>query len=204
MKSTFAAIVIAAVAGLTDAVALTNSDFSGIEAGKAFDITWSDAEGPVTLKLKDGASDDLQDVMTLTSGDSSGSYSWTPSASLPDVEYAIEITDSTGVPNYSKQFSVEGATGSTTSASSSATVASSTTLTTITSSTSVSSTSSFSVTSTTTTASSSASTGASTTKTGTASTTTATSSPIPTTNGAQGVIAPFIAPLLLAAAIAAF
>lgn len=68
MKVTISSVVLAALLGLVDAkVHLTNSNFSDIEAGSTFEITWDDAEGPVTLTLKNGASGDLKTVQTITS-----------------------------------------------------------------------------------------------------------------------------------------
>lgn len=57
------------LAGLASAkVALTNSagDFADVEAGKPFEITWTDAQGPVTVTLKRGPSDNLSTVSTIT------------------------------------------------------------------------------------------------------------------------------------------
>ena len=57
------------LAGLASAkVALTNSagDFADVEAGKPFEITWTDAQGPVTITLKTGPSDNLSTVSTIT------------------------------------------------------------------------------------------------------------------------------------------
>lgn len=64
MKFIISSLVLAGVACAT--VALTNSDFSDIEAGTPFEITWADAEGPVTVTLKSGPSDNLQDVAQIT------------------------------------------------------------------------------------------------------------------------------------------
>lgn len=43
---------------------LTNSGYSVTE-GQPFTITWTNADGPVTLLLKDGASNDLSTVATI-------------------------------------------------------------------------------------------------------------------------------------------
>jgi hypothetical protein len=52
---------------LTAAVEFTNtaSSLANIQAGTAFDITWTDATGPVTLLLKDGPATALQTVLTI-------------------------------------------------------------------------------------------------------------------------------------------
>lgn len=68
MKVTISSVVLSALLGLVSAkVQFTNSNFDGIEAGSTFEITWDDAEGPVTLTLKNGSEDDLKDVETITS-----------------------------------------------------------------------------------------------------------------------------------------
>ncbi|ESZ98558.1 hypothetical protein SBOR_1008 [Sclerotinia borealis F-4128] len=115
----------AAAATLASAVQLTNPSFA-VTAGSPFNITWSDAEGPVTLVLKDGPSTALTTVSTIGSGLTGGSYSWTPPATLDSSLYAIEITDSTNDPNYSVQFQVSGATASASTVTASSTSASST------------------------------------------------------------------------------
>lgn len=67
MKAVISSVVLAALLGLANAtVQLTNSNFDDIEAGSTFEITWADAEGPVTLTLKNGPEDDLKDVETIT------------------------------------------------------------------------------------------------------------------------------------------
>ncbi|QSZ34560.1 hypothetical protein DSL72_006154 [Monilinia vaccinii-corymbosi] len=117
----FSAIFLAAAAAtLAGAVQLTNPSFQ-VTAGSAFNITWSDARGPVTLTLKNGPSTDLHTVSVIASGLSGESFIWTPPATLDSSLYAIQIDDSTNVPNYSPQFQVSGATAahSTATASSS-------------------------------------------------------------------------------------
>ncbi|KAF5876027.1 putative extracellular matrix protein [Botrytis fragariae] len=114
----------AAAATLASAVKLTNSNFA-VTAGTPFNITWSDAEGPVTLVLKNGPSTALTTVSTIGSGLTGTSYSWTPSSSLDTDLYAIEIQDSTSTPNYSQQFQVSGATAVASTVTASSTSASS-------------------------------------------------------------------------------
>lgn len=65
MKFIVSSIALASLASAK--VALTNSDFSDIEAGKPFEITWAEATGPVTITLKSGASDNLSDVAQIAS-----------------------------------------------------------------------------------------------------------------------------------------
>jgi hypothetical protein len=59
------------VAGLASLVAakpaFTNSDFSGIAEGKPFEITWSNAVGPVEITVVQGESTNLTPVQTITS-----------------------------------------------------------------------------------------------------------------------------------------
>ena len=66
MKFIVSSLVLAGMAYAK--VALTNSDFSDIEAGSPFEITWADAVGPVTITLKSGPSDNLADVAQITCG----------------------------------------------------------------------------------------------------------------------------------------
>ncbi|TGJ82534.1 hypothetical protein E0Z10_g6205 [Xylaria hypoxylon] len=112
-------IVLAALLGLVNAkVHLTNSNFDDIEAGSTFQITWDDAEGPVTLTLKNGAEDDLDDVETITTNASGGSFVWAVDPSLAAGDYALEIDDGTDI-NYSQMFPVESTVEPTSSSSSS-------------------------------------------------------------------------------------
>ncbi|RYP24810.1 hypothetical protein DL765_000356 [Monosporascus sp. GIB2] len=231
MKFTVSSIILAGLAAAK--VILTNDDFSGIEAGEPFTITWAEATGPVTITLKDGPADALTTVSTITSGQTGDSFTWTPSESLPSGTYAFEISDGSDV-NYSEQFQVSGG-----AASGSSTVASSTGSASATSATSTASTASISVTTTvsststsnststvssgsysaTMSSNSSSITGSVTTSSATTTmTTTRTSSRTPSTtstgtpaetevpgaNGAQGVVAPLVAPLLLAVGAALF
>ncbi|KAJ2975154.1 hypothetical protein NUW58_g8438 [Xylaria curta] len=67
MKVVISSMILAALLGLANAkVQFTNSNFDDIEAGQTFEITWSEAEGPVTVTLKNGSDDDLKTVQTLT------------------------------------------------------------------------------------------------------------------------------------------
>ncbi|KAJ8124639.1 hypothetical protein O1611_g9002 [Lasiodiplodia mahajangana] len=197
-------VVLAGLLSLVNAkVQLTNSNFDGIEAGSTFEITWSGAEGPVTLTLKNGAEDDLQDVQTITTNASGDSFEWAVDPALVTGDYAIEIDDGTDI-NYSKMFSVDGvaapsssAVSSTVSATSSTASPSSTSSeeSTTTESTSAESTTT-SASSASTTASSSASTTVSTSVTRTTSSTpTATTSDaaetsVPNSNDARSMAAP--------------
>ncbi|KAI1828598.1 Ser-Thr-rich glycosyl-phosphatidyl-inositol-anchored membrane family-domain-containing protein [Xylaria intraflava] len=224
MKVSVSSVVLAALLGLANAtVHITNSNFDGIEGGSTFDITWDGAQGPVTLTLKTGSSDNLQTVETITTGASGDDFPWSVESSLPSGDYAIEISDGTDV-NYSSMFTLVGADASTTSASSSSLVtATSTSASTsasasasaTTSSTASESTSSES-TSTTSTSSESTSTTSSTAKfsstapvssltrsssSSAAATTTAaaaTHTKVPDTNDARSIAAPLVPGLLAA------
>ncbi|KAK2046980.1 hypothetical protein LZ31DRAFT_551776 [Colletotrichum somersetense] len=121
---TFTSVLVAGFAALAQAVQLTNSNFD-VEAGKPFTITWSDAQGPVTLTLKNGPSTNLVTVQSIATGQSGTSFVWTPSTTLPSDQYAIEISDGTGTPNYSEQFSLATDVTASASASASATTAAS-------------------------------------------------------------------------------
>ncbi|KAF3762530.1 hypothetical protein M406DRAFT_323593, partial [Cryphonectria parasitica EP155] len=105
---------------------LTNSAYDVTE-GEAFDITWTNATGSVTLVLKTGISTDLSTVSTIATGLTGDSYDWTPE-DIPSGTYAIAITDDSGETNYSPQFTYQGTgVASTTSTSASATSTTTTT-----------------------------------------------------------------------------
>ncbi|KUI66869.1 hypothetical protein VM1G_02044 [Cytospora mali] len=134
-------LAIAAALPSALAVEFTNSDYA-VTAGKTFTLTWADASGPVTITLKDGPSTNLKDVEVLASGVTGTSFTWTPDSSLPSDTYAFEIEDSTGVPNYSSQFSFQGSASASSSVASSTPVSSTLSSSTVTSTKSASSTSS--------------------------------------------------------------
>ncbi|RYO74851.1 hypothetical protein DL764_010734 [Monosporascus ibericus] len=223
MKFTISSIIFAGLAAAQ--VILTNSDFSGIEAGEPFTITWADASGPVTLTLMNGPADNLNTVSEITSGETGESFTWTPPESLPSDTYAFEISDGSSI-NYSQRFEISGgaasgsSTVSLTTATASATSAASTSVVTSTaSSTTISTATTESSSSATMSSDSSSITGSVTTSSATTTmTTTMTSSrnsaattsdtpvvtEVPGTNGAQGVVAPLVAPFLVAVGAALF
>ncbi|KAI1357099.1 Ser-Thr-rich glycosyl-phosphatidyl-inositol-anchored membrane family-domain-containing protein [Xylaria sp. FL0043] len=126
MKAVISSVVLAALLGLANAkVQLTNSNFDNIEAGSTFKITWDDAEGPVTLTLKNGSEDDLKTVETITSGATGDSYVWTVDSDLTSGDYAIEINDGTDA-NYSEMFPIAGTHSPSSTASSTVSVTSTT------------------------------------------------------------------------------
>ncbi|KZL70179.1 extracellular matrix protein [Colletotrichum tofieldiae] len=129
MKS-FTSVLVAGFAALAQAVQLTNSNFD-VQAGEPFTITWSDAQGPVTLTLKNGPSTNLATVQTITSGQTGTSFTWTPSSTLPSDQYAIEISDGSGTPNYSGQFTLTTDVTASASVSSAASTASASVTTTV-------------------------------------------------------------------------
>ncbi|KAI8948940.1 Ser-Thr-rich glycosyl-phosphatidyl-inositol-anchored membrane family-domain-containing protein [Xylaria longipes] len=195
MKVVVSSVVLAALLGFVNAkVQLTNSNFDDIEAGSTFEITWSGAEGPVTLTLKDGDENNLKTVKTITTNASGESFEWAVDPSLPSGDYALEIDDGSDI-NYSKMFPVDGTdapTSSSASSSSTVSITSSTASPSSTSSESTSTESTSSESTSTETTSSSSSSAASTTSsesTSTASQTTVTrttsSTPISTSQPAQ-------------------
>ncbi|KAI3334757.1 Ser-Thr-rich glycosyl-phosphatidyl-inositol-anchored membrane family-domain-containing protein [Ustulina deusta] len=118
MKVVISSVVFAALLGLVSAkVKLTNSNFDDIEAGSTFEITWGGAEGPVTLTLKNGPENNLNDVETITTGATGDSFLWPVDSDLPSGDYAIEISDGTDI-NYSQMFPVAGTTEPSSTASS--------------------------------------------------------------------------------------
>ncbi|KAH6723477.1 hypothetical protein BKA61DRAFT_586540 [Leptodontidium sp. MPI-SDFR-AT-0119] len=117
------ALVAAAACAVANAVSFTNgpASFVGITAGRALNISWADATGPVTLTLKTGEANALTTVSTIASGLTGTSYAWAIPATLPESFYALQIDDSTGVPNYSVRFEITGGPASSSSASGSST-----------------------------------------------------------------------------------
>lgn len=105
MKYSIAALVAFAAAVLGKPV-LTNSQYE-ITEGEPFTITWSDAQGPVTLTLVSGPESNLVPVFTITSGETGNSYTWTPS-DIPSGTYAIRIEDSTPEANFGPRFQYQG------------------------------------------------------------------------------------------------
>lgn len=63
MKS-YTAVILAALAAAANAVQFTNVAINP-EPGKPFELTWSGAEGPVTILLKSGSSDNLKTIDTI-------------------------------------------------------------------------------------------------------------------------------------------
>jgi hypothetical protein len=170
----FSAIAISLLAAVAQAVQFTNSAFD-VQAGKPFTLTWSGASGPVTIKLKNGPNTNLKDVATVTSGATGTSFVWSVPANLPADTYAFEIDDSTGVPNYSVQFTAGSGTATLSSSAASSSAASTSTVAT-TSQTVTTSSASAATTSASTTRSSSSS------RTATSSTTAATTT-VPGSSG---------------------
>lgn len=145
---------VAALIALVQAIEITNAPVDPV-AGEPFEITWQNAEGPVTLTLRRGDPNNLDIVDTITSGVESengeGSFTWNvPDDLVPGDDYAFMISDGTGE-NYSDQFPLEGTgeatTDATTAASSTVTVTSTSTEASVTSETSEMSTSVTTVTS---------------------------------------------------------
>ncbi|KAF4465827.1 extracellular matrix [Fusarium albosuccineum] len=100
-------IYVALLATLARAVKLTNSDYD-VVPGKEFTIKWTEAQGPVTLRLKSGPQSNLQTVEEITSGHSGESFTWAVPSSFDSSQYALEIEDGSGDINYSVQFPIEG------------------------------------------------------------------------------------------------
>ncbi|KAM0819636.1 hypothetical protein AB5N19_05452 [Seiridium cardinale] len=217
MKSVIASIAVAVLAGLVDAKAsFTNTAFD-VEAGESFTLTWVGGTGPFQILLKDGPSTNLETVETLVASSTAESATVTLPSSLTTGMYAFEIVDTAdSESNYSSQFTFVGSAASSTVTSASSTMVASSTA----ASSSSASASASASTTTITTASASASASASTTgsTTGSSSTlkTTTTSSSstrtsssasststVANTNDGRGLVAPFLAPLILAA-VAAF
>jgi len=107
--SAFAALAAAQSAVLT----FTNVP-NPITDGQAQAITFAtnDTSSPVSIILRQGPSDNLQDVETLTTNAQNGQFIWTPSTSLPNGNnYALQIKQGNEI-NYFGPFSVQGASSS--------------------------------------------------------------------------------------------
>jgi hypothetical protein len=61
-------VAAAAITGFANAIpSFTNLVFNNVTAGEPFTLTWANATGPVTIKLKNGDALDLKDVQTVVS-----------------------------------------------------------------------------------------------------------------------------------------
>ncbi|KAH7354736.1 Ser-Thr-rich glycosyl-phosphatidyl-inositol-anchored membrane family-domain-containing protein [Rhexocercosporidium sp. MPI-PUGE-AT-0058] len=191
------ALVAAAACAVANAVSFTNgpASFVGITAGKALNISWADASGPVTLTLKTGEANALTTVSTIASGLTGTSYAWAIPATLPESTYALEIGDSTGVPNYSVRFQITGGPASSSSASGSTTSTASSASTTGASNSTITSSSRSSTGTASTTSSGSAS------RTATTSSGTSTASAPPNANSGASFASPLAFVLLAFAAL---
>ncbi|KAL2070892.1 hypothetical protein VTL71DRAFT_13918 [Oculimacula yallundae] len=196
MQFSFALIASAALA-VANAVIITNgpASFVGIQAGKALNISWANAEGPVTLTLKNGEGNDLKNVQVIASGQTGTSYAWSIPATLPVDFYAIQINDGTATPNFSVMFEITGGPVASSSGSASASASGSVTSTGSSSSASATAASNSTITST---GSSSSRTGSATSSgsaSRTASTTSGTSTASAPPNSNSSASANFASPL---------
>ena len=88
-----------------------------ITDGEKQAITYStnDTQSPVTIILRQGDSNNLQTVETLTKSSVGGQFIWTPSASLPNGnDYALEITQGSQMNYYGPFIGMETVLTSTT------------------------------------------------------------------------------------------
>jgi len=100
-------------------VKITNTDYSGIETGSPFTITWTNASAPVTILLKMGNSTNVNDLKAVAIWvDLLGtSFDWTPAPMLETGPYRFELADSAVAPDYSPQFMLTHVGGSAVSSS---------------------------------------------------------------------------------------
>merc|ERR1712230_85153 len=131
------ALIAAAACAVANAVIITNgpASFVGIQAGRALNITWADAEGPVTLTLKTGEANALTTVSTIASGLSGTSYAWAIPSTLPESFYALQIDASSASATSSSNSTVTSSSASSTGTGSSTTSGTSSRTATTTSST---------------------------------------------------------------------
>lgn len=104
----YCGLLAAALAAVASAVKfdIPPSGLNPIE-GQPIEIFYSEAEGPVTITLKNGPIGDLQTVRPIGNGPAGeGSIIWTPEG-LPSDSYALEIVDGSNI-NYSPQFVFQG------------------------------------------------------------------------------------------------
>lgn len=104
----YSGLLVAILAAVASAVQfdLPLGGLSPIE-GQPIEISYSQADGPVTITLKNGPSDNLQTVVVIGRGPAGrGSITWTPENLATDT-YALEIVDGRGI-NYSNPFAYQG------------------------------------------------------------------------------------------------
>ncbi|KAL8823227.1 MAG: hypothetical protein Q9191_006051 [Dirinaria sp. TL-2023a] len=85
---------------------------SAVQAGVPFTLKWAGGQDD------NGPSTNLQYVATIAPSVKGNSFTWTPSSSLPNGEYALQISQGVDEVNYSGMFSLSG--GSTAAASTTA------------------------------------------------------------------------------------
>ncbi|KAJ5733281.1 hypothetical protein N7533_013728 [Penicillium manginii] len=103
------ATLVTCLATAANSLVFTNRNFDDIVPGKAFNITWEQAEGPVSLTLFQGATaidTYFKNAGTIASDITDRFYVWTPKSSLTRDVYTIRIEDSTNSPIYSFQFGI--------------------------------------------------------------------------------------------------
>ncbi|ROT37423.1 hypothetical protein SODALDRAFT_196418 [Sodiomyces alkalinus F11] len=87
---------------------ITNSEFD-LVPGEEFTLEWAGNDGPVTIRLQTGPSDNLQTVEVLAEGATGDSFTWLVPEDIADNTYNFQIEDeATGEVNYSVQFPLDG------------------------------------------------------------------------------------------------
>lgn len=106
----YSGLIAAALAAVAGAVQfnIPPSGYAPVE-GQPIDLSYSGADGPVTITLKNGPIGNLQTVEVIGSGPAGeGTVTWIPEG-LPSDTYAFEIMVTGGsAVNYSPQFSYQG------------------------------------------------------------------------------------------------
>ncbi|KAK2758723.1 hypothetical protein FQN54_003413 [Arachnomyces sp. PD_36] len=110
-KTLFAGAALIATAAAQGRLRFTSFTPS-VEVGDPVTITWAggmDAIAqPVTIKLRQGESTNLEDVAVLTSTGTGGSYTWIPDTTLPEAtNYALQINQGDDI-NYTGLFAIKG------------------------------------------------------------------------------------------------
>ncbi|KAE9374014.1 hypothetical protein N431DRAFT_404488 [Stipitochalara longipes BDJ] len=109
-------LIAAQLAFTMDAAFFEKTYVAGVNA---MNLTWSGADGPVTVKLLDNRAT-LQLCKSLLVTDlplSNHSYPYYPSVAIADGNYTFGIFDTTGQKNYDKWFTLTGGAAPTTSSS---------------------------------------------------------------------------------------
>ncbi|KAE9376491.1 hypothetical protein N431DRAFT_479739 [Stipitochalara longipes BDJ] len=88
------------------AVQITNTNYGGIQTGSPFNVTWTDAAGPVTILLRMGNTTDPSraDAKAIWVDLLGTSFQWYPGSNLGTGLYRFQLDDAAVQPVYSPLF----------------------------------------------------------------------------------------------------